>query len=83
MTYISILGAVSEITRFKLLEIIGKKEICACVPPKMLGVSQSAVSQHLKVLKNASLVSVRKSGAKRIYSLSVKGRKVLKSVKSW
>lgn len=39
----------------------------------MLPVSQPAVSQHLKVLKKAGLVKVRKEGARRIYSLAPDG----------
>lgn len=35
-----------------------------------LGVSQPTVSKHLKVLRDASLVSVREDGQHRYYSLS-------------
>src|SRR6187551_1652632 len=35
-----------------------------------LGVSQPTVSKHLKVLRDASLVSVREEGQHRYYSLS-------------
>ena len=35
-----------------------------------LGVSQPTVSKHLKVLREASLVSVREEGQHRYYSLS-------------
>lgn len=38
-----------------------------------LPVSRPAVSQHLKVLKEAGLVSERKNGAQRIYGLDQKG----------
>jgi DNA-binding transcriptional ArsR family regulator len=36
-------------------------------------VSQPAVSQHLKVLREASLVSVRKEGRRRFYSIDHHG----------
>ena len=83
MSNIIVLSAISNSTRFKLLQIIGKKEICACELPSGVGISQSGVSQHLQVLKSAGLVSVRKSAAMRLYSVSGKGKKVLKCVKSW
>ena len=36
-----------------------------------LGISQPTVSKHLKVLRDAELVSVREDGQRRFYSLSV------------
>ncbi len=36
-----------------------------------LGISQPTVSKHLKVLREAELVSVREDGQRRFYSLSV------------
>lgn len=38
-----------------------------------LPVSRPAISQHLKVLKDAGLVSERRDGVKRIYSLDTEG----------
>lgn len=38
-----------------------------------LDVSRPAVSQHLKVLLDAGLVSARSEGTKRIYALSPRG----------
>lgn len=36
-----------------------------------LGISQPTVSKHLKVLREASLVTVREDGQRRFYSLAV------------
>lgn len=36
-----------------------------------LGISQPTVSKHLKVLRDAELVTVREDGQRRFYSLSV------------
>ncbi|MEV8251697.1 metalloregulator ArsR/SmtB family transcription factor [Microbacterium sp. NPDC076768] len=36
-----------------------------------LGISQPTVSKHLKVLRDAELVSVREDGQRRFYSLAV------------
>jgi len=83
MANIMLLQAVSDSTRFRLLEIIAKGEICACELPSKVGVSQSGVSQHLRVLKEASLVLVRRDGTKRLYSLSQKGKKIMSDVGAW
>jgi DNA-binding transcriptional ArsR family regulator len=49
----------------------------------MVGISQPAVSQHLKVLLAVKLVEVREEGARRIYSLSPKGKRVLSDISRW
>jgi DNA-binding transcriptional ArsR family regulator len=43
-------------------------------------VSRPAVSQHLKVLKEAGLVSDRQDGARRIYAIDPKG---LGAMRAW
>lgn len=77
------LAAVSDGTRLKMLRLLAQGEKCACVLPGKVGTSQPAVSQHLKVLREAGLVRMRKDGKKRIYSLSGKGRKVIGDIGGW
>jgi len=78
-----ILKALGDDTRLKILSRISRGEVCACELPRMVRISQPAVSQHLKVLLDAKLVEMRRDGAKRIYSLSHKGRKVLLDISGW
>ncbi len=80
------LFALADKTRLKILKRLTKTNACACCAcklPAIVGVSQPAVSQHLKVLREAGLVEMHKDGAKRIYSLSRKGKRVLKDVSKW
>src|SRR5258705_11814042 len=42
-------------------------------------VSRPAVSQHLKVLKQAGLVAVRSEGTRRLYSIDMAGIEALRS----
>ena len=44
----------------------------------MLPVSRPAVSQHLRVLKDAGLVSDAKAGTRRIYQLNPEGMRLLR-----
>jgi len=44
----------------------------------MVPVSRPAVSQHLRVLKDAGLVSDSKSGTRRIYQLNPEGMRLLR-----
>jgi len=78
-----ILKAIGDSTRLILLKRIEKSEVCACTLPKTVGTSQPAVSQHLKVLLGAGLVRMRKDGARRLYSISAKGRQVLGDIRRW
>lgn len=43
-----------------------------------MAVSRPAVSQHLKVLKDAGLVAVRAEGTRRVYEVDTKGVAVLR-----
>ncbi|WP_194762857.1 ArsR/SmtB family transcription factor [Microbacterium sp. UFMG61] len=45
-----------------------------------LGISQPTVSKHLKVLREADLVSVREDGQRRFYSLAVEP---LEAIDDW
>lgn len=79
-----VLQALADSTRFSILREIRKRtEICACELPPIAKVSQPAVSQHLKVLLGAGLVLMRRDGAKRLYSISGKGKRVMRDVEGW
>ncbi|WP_297520728.1 metalloregulator ArsR/SmtB family transcription factor [uncultured Clostridium sp.] len=56
-------------TRIKILCSLFEAEMCVCDIATTLGMSQSAVSHQLRVLKNAKLVKFRKEGKAVYYSL--------------
>ena len=80
---VELLKALADKTRLGMLRHIAKAEVCACELPAIVKTSQPAVSQHLAVLREEGLVKMRKDGAKRLYSISGKGRKILKDVDGW
>jgi len=80
---VDILKALSVQSRLSLLMKLGKCELCACVLPALVKKTQPTVSSHLKVLHKAGLVNMRKDGAKRLYSLSPLGKKVLDEIRRW
>ena len=59
--------------RRRILEIIGPKETSSgdvvTVIQQEFGITQAAVSQHLKVLRDEGFATVRPEGARRFYSL--------------
>jgi len=61
--------AVSDPTRRQMLELLsgGDRTVTELAEP--FDISQPAVSQHLRVLREAGLVDVRREGRHRIYHL--------------
>ncbi|HBG47131.1 MAG TPA: transcriptional regulator [Deltaproteobacteria bacterium] len=55
--------------RIEIIELLKKKDSCVNGIADALGVTQSAVSQHLRVLRSAGLVNDRKEGYYVFYSL--------------
>ncbi len=73
MAYQLVLSALSDPTRQALLERLREGPLSVGELARRLPVSQPAVSQHLRVLREAGLVTLRKDGARRIYSLDPTG----------
>ena len=57
-------------TRMSILFALDSGPMCVCDIAATLGMTKSAVSHQLKILRQASLVSYRKSGKNVIYSLA-------------
>ena len=49
-------------TRIHIIHLLGTKALCVNAIAQQLGMTQSAVSQHLRVLRNARLVESEKRG---------------------
>lgn len=56
-------------TRIKILYALFEAELCVCDIAQLLGLTQSAVSHQLRVLKNGKLVKYRREGKTVYYSL--------------
>ena len=59
-----------DTTRIKILYILLESEMCVYHLAEMIGVSQSAVSHQLRVLKSSRLVKYRRDGKTVFYSLA-------------
>ncbi len=59
----------SDPTRLKVVLALGKEELCVFDIAELLGVSESAVSHQLRLLKTLRLVKYRKNGKMVFYSL--------------
>lgn len=61
--------ALSDPTRVKILLALAREELCVCDLAKLLGVTSSAVSHQLRVLRGLRLVKFRREGKSAYYSL--------------
>ena len=56
-------------TRLRIISALCRSEMCVCDIAKLLGMTQSAISHQLRVLKQARLVTTRREGKTIFYSL--------------
>ncbi len=49
-------------TRMKIMFVLMESEMCVCDIAELLGISQSAISHQLRILKQSKLISSRREG---------------------
>ena len=59
-----------DTTRTKILFALLESEMCVCAIAELLGMTQSAISHQLRILKDANLVANRREGKTIYYFLS-------------
>lgn len=59
-----------DTTRIKILYSLFESQLCVCAIAELLGMTQSAISHQLKILKDANLVGNRREGKTIYYFLS-------------
>jgi DNA-binding transcriptional ArsR family regulator len=70
---VHVLDVLADPVRRRLLELLADGErpagVLAAAVHEEFGISQPAVSQHLRVLRDAGVVHVRPDGARRLYAV--------------
>ncbi|MFC7440707.1 ArsR/SmtB family transcription factor [Laceyella putida] len=61
--------ALGDKTRLRILSLLKAEDMCVCELVEILKMTQPAVSQHMRKLKNAKLVKERRQGQWVFYSL--------------
>ena len=64
------LKALADKNRLTLLACMKNGEVCVCDFVEVLGISQPAVSQQLKKLKDAGIILERKEGTWKYYRIA-------------
>jgi len=68
-----VLNALADPTRQRIVEMLAARELSAGDIAAQFDMSAPAISQHLKVLRDAKLVRVRADAQRRIYALDPEG----------
>jgi len=68
-TMAGIFQAAADPARLKILLALAETELCVCDISVFSGFSQSAVSHHLRVLRDRKIVKYRRAGKMALYSL--------------
>jgi DNA-binding transcriptional ArsR family regulator len=58
-----------DVTRVRLLDALSRGELCVCDLARLVGLSESAVSHHLRLLRSVRLVRPRRAGRMVFYAL--------------
>ena len=68
--FLKTIGSINDETRLKILHFINTHdEVCVCDIENAFGMIQSRVSRHLKILKEAGFLKVKREGRWAFYSI--------------
>ena len=68
--FLKTIGSINDETRLKILHFINThNEVCVCDIENAFGMIQSRVSRHLKILKEAGFLKVKREGRWAFYSI--------------
>jgi DNA-binding transcriptional ArsR family regulator len=69
LTVLVKLQALSNETRFKIVDLVREKEMTAGAIARHFKLTRPGVSQHIGILRDAGLLDERRVGAKRLYAI--------------
>ena len=69
MQLAELFGALADPTRAKIVHTLLQQELCTCDIAAVVRISESGVSQHLRILRGLRLVKCRRAGKMVYYSL--------------
>jgi len=86
--FIRVMKALSDPSRVRVLKLLEENELCVCEIQSLLGLAQSTVSKHMKLLEDAGLVERKRQGTWIIYNLacgdeSVYAETMLLELRKW
>lgn len=73
------LKALADEKRLQIIELVSQRSVCVCELEGLVGLTQPAVSHHLKILREAGLVNDTRQGKWVFYSLNRTGYSALQA----
>ena len=73
-----VLDSLADSTRREVLDLVCRRPSSVQEIADQLPISRPAVSQHLKILKEAGIVTSRAVGTRRVYTVTTDGFEVLR-----
>lgn len=78
----AILKALSHPARIEIIDRLKRNGCNVSEVQKNLGLPQSTISQHLKILKNAGIIKSKRKGTKVCYEVEIgEARRIIKMLK--
>lgn len=74
---LKIFSALGNETRFRITIMLEHKDLCVCEVRNVIGSSMSTISNHLKILKDAKIISSHKDEKYVTYFLNRENNKLL------
>ena len=79
--------ALADRTRLRLLNLIGRDEVCVCYFVEVLKTPQPKISRHLAYLRRAGIVDARRDGKWMHYRVvepdNERAAQVLRNIQDW
>lgn len=77
---VAVFKALADPTRLRIMLLLGKRELCVCELMFILGMEQSRVSRHMRVLREAGLAEDVRDGRWIIYRVPEAARPPLEGL---
>ncbi len=68
-TVVDMSGILADPLRFRIVDLLANEELCTCHLVELTGAKQPTISHHLKVLRDAGVVSSEPVGRNTYYRL--------------
>ena len=74
---VNIFKALSDPTRIRILRLLRNHDLCVCEIMSVVGMEQSRISHHMRVLRNADLAEDIREGRWIIYRIPERSREIV------
>ena len=70
LTVVEIIKILSDTNRLRILNLLYKRELCVCELEYLLGISQSNLSKHLRLMSNTGFLQSRRENKFAYYQIN-------------